>query len=123
MPLYRHTCGFNLPGSYPRVVQPLQTEVAKRNVGTSPRQTADTALLNFSIFGALRGQHNVDSLRDASRFSLQHFALEDPNLDSNGTVCGSSFGKSEVHIRPKCVKWHASFTISLDTPHFSASKT
>ena len=56
------------------------------------------------------------------RIVLQDFALEDPDLDSAGSVGRIRRGRAIIHIRAQRVQRHTTFAIPFETRDFSATQ-
>src|SRR5688572_8022779 len=83
---------------------------------------ASWSFTSSSRFGGRRGCLTFRSFRRLI-LCLEHFALEDPDLDADDAVVGASFRQAIVDIRAQRVQRNASFTVLLGACDFRAVQT
>src|SRR5258708_15324884 len=117
-PRNRHARRFDLPVGDPRAFHGLQSVLAQRPIPAAPSLTVAAAAHLLSLLHLLRHQHRcvLASLISLTATRLRHrggfsfllnllsllvhvFALVDPALHANHSVCGVGFRGTEVDVR------------------------
>src|SRR3990167_1032159 len=129
------TSGLDLTGGETTAGNRLQGELAEADFATALSQATVVAGHLLTELRTLWLQHLAYPLlgsfftrRRCLRFQFflattNHFALEDPNLDTDHTISGVRFVRGIVDIGTQGVQRHTTFAIPFGTGNFSTAET